>query len=287
MTEIARLEHVTKCFGSRTALSDVSFVAPQGAIVGLLGPNGAGKTTALSLLVGLRRPDTGTALLFGTDPRRPESRRRLGVTPQESAFPLTLRVQEIIDLIRAHYPRPLRADELLERFGLEELARRQTGGLSVGERRRLALALAFAGAPELVVLDEATTGLDVESRLAAWNAIRDYAGTGGTVLLTTHYLEEAEALASRIVVLDQGRVVSEGTVGEIRASSGLGRVRFRAEPVPDDLVGRVVAGGETITVYTSDPPGVVRRLVHAGARLERLEVTPLSLDEALRARRDV
>jgi ABC-2 type transport system ATP-binding protein len=286
MTEIAALQHVTRCFGARAALSDVSFAVPRGAIVALLGPNGAGKTTALSLLVGLRRPDTGTALLFGADPRRAESRRRLGVTPQESAFPLTLRVREIVDLVRAHYPRPPRADELLGRFGLAELARRQTGGLSAGERRRLAVALAFAGAPDLIVLDEATTGLDVESRHAAWDAIRDYAGTGGTVLLTTHYLEEAEALASRIVVLDQGRVVSEGTVGEIRGSSGLGRVCFRAEQIPDGLDGRVVRDGETITVYTSDPPAVVRRLVHAGAQLERLEVRSLSLEDALRARRD-
>ena len=286
MTEIATLEHVTKSFGSRTALADVSFAAPRGAIVALLGPNGAGKTTALSLLVGLRRPDSGTALLFGADPRRTESRKRLGMTPQESAFPLTLRVREIVDLVRAHYPRALPTRVLLERFGLAELADRQAGGLSVGERRRLAVALAFAGAPDLIVLDEATTGLDVESRHAAWNAIRDYAGTGGTVLLTTHYLEEAEALASRIVVLDKGRVVSDGTVGEIRATSGHGRVRFLAEPIPPDLEGRVVRDGETISVYTSDPPAAVRRLVRAGARLERLEVTPLSLEDALRARGD-
>ena len=286
MTDVAALEHVTKCFGSRTALADVSFSAPRGEIVALLGPNGAGKTTALSLLVGLRRPDTGTALLFGADPRRTESRTRLGMTPQESAFPLTLRVREIVDLVRAHFPRPVPAEDLLERFALTALAERQAGGLSVGERRRIAVALAFAGTPELVVLDEATTGLDAESRRAVWEAIRAYAETGGTVLLTTHHLEEAETLASRIVVVDQGRVASEGTVAEIRATSGLGRVRFRAEPIPDDLDGRVVRDGETISVYTSDPPAAVRRLVHAGARLERLEVTPLSLEDALRARRD-
>jgi ABC-2 type transport system ATP-binding protein len=287
MTAVASLEHVTKCFGTRAALADVSFAAPQGEIVALLGPNGAGKTTALSLLVGLRRPDVGNALLFGGDPRDPGPRTRLGVTPQESAFPLTLRVREIVDLVRAHYPQPLPSADLLERFDLAALAERQAGGLSVGERRRLAVGLAFAGAPELIVLDEATAGLDVESRRATWAAIRSYAQEGGTVLLTTHSLEEAEALASRIVVVDAGRVVSAGTVDEIRSTAaGVGCVRFRAEPIPDDLDGRVVRNGDTICVYTGDPLATVRRLVHAGARLERLEVTPLSLEDALRARRD-
>jgi ABC-2 type transport system ATP-binding protein len=235
MTAIAALEHVTKSFGTRTALSDVSFAAPRGAIVALLGPNGAGKTTALSLLVGLRRPDTGTAHLFGADPRRTESRRRLGVTPQESAFPLTLRVREIVDLVRAHYPRPLRTDELLERFGLAKLAERQTGGLSVGERRRLAVALAFAGAPELVVLDEATTGLDVDSRRAAWEAIRDYAENGGTVLLTTHYLEEAEALCEEIALIGRGRIMARDTAAGLKE-------RFDAATLEDVYMKTVAAG---------------------------------------------
>jgi ABC-2 type transport system ATP-binding protein len=230
----------------------------------------------------LRAPDTGRATLFGADPRRAASRRQLGVTPQEAAFPGTLRVREIVELVRAHYPRPAPAAELLDRFGLAELAARQAGGLSGGERRRLSVALAFAGAPALIVLDEATTGLDVQSRRATWDAMEAYASSGGTILLTTHYLEEAERLASRVVVIDRGRVVTEGTVDEIRSSSGLGRVCFRAEPIPEDLGGSVVRDGDTITVFTSEPAETVRRLVGAGARLERLEVTALSLEEALR-----
>jgi ABC-2 type transport system ATP-binding protein len=279
---IAELTHVNKSFGDRAALVDIPFRVERGSVLALLGPNGAGKTTALSLLVGLRAPDSGRARLFGADPRRAASRRQLGVTPQESAFPGTLRVSEILELVRAHYPSPAPAAELLERFGLTELAARQAGGLSGGERRRVAVALAFAGAPALAVLDEATTGLDVQSRRATWEAIEAYANGGGTVLLTTHYLEEAERLATRIVVIDRGHVVSEGTVDEIRSSSGLGRVRFRAERIPDDLDGRVVRNGETITVFTTKPTETVRRLVRAGARLERLEVSALSLEEALR-----
>jgi ABC-2 type transport system ATP-binding protein len=280
---VAALEHVSKSFGRTAALADVCLTVERGAVLALLGRNGAGKTTALSLLVGLRRPGRGRALLFGQDPRTTAARRGLGVTPQEAAFPGSLRIREIVDLVRAHYPRPAPAGVLLERFGLVGLARRQAGGLSGGERRRLAVALAFAGAPALVVLDEPTTGLDLESRRATWEAIRGYADRGGTVVLTTHQLDEAESLASEIVVVDRGRVVTRGTVEQIRAAAGLGRVRFVAEPLHAGLEGRIVAEGDTITVYTARPTVTVRRLVEAGARLEGLEVTPLSLEDALRA----
>ena len=283
MTAFAvRLDRVQKSLGARIVLDDVSYEAPTGAVVALVGPNGAGKSTSLSLLLGLRRPDRGSASLFGANPRRASVRSRLGVTPQETAFPLTLRVREVIDLVRAHYERPLSTSDICARFGLAELADRLTGGLSGGEKRRLAVALAFAGAPELVVLDEPTTGLDVESRQATWAAIRAYAAEGGTVLLTTHYLEEAEALASLVVVIDRGRVLARGTVAAIRARAGSGRVRFRAEPLPDGLADGAVREGEMLTIRTADPTGVVRTLLASGARLEALEVTPLPLEEALR-----
>ncbi|MCP9485979.1 MAG: ABC transporter ATP-binding protein [Gaiellaceae bacterium MAG52_C11] len=268
--------------GARVILDDVSYEAPTGAIVALVGPNGAGKSTSLSLLLGLRRPDRGTASLFGADPRRATVRRRLGVTPQQMSFPSTLRVREVVELVRAHYVRPLPTDEICARFHLSALAGRQTGGLSGGEKRRLAVALAFVGSPDLVVLDEPTTGLDVESRQATWEAIRSYASEGGTILLTTHYLEEAEALASLVVVIDEGRVLADGTLAAIRTQAGLGRVRFRAEPISDRLAASAVREGEMITIRTADPTGVVRSLLEAGARLEALEVSPLPLEEALR-----
>jgi ABC-2 type transport system ATP-binding protein len=213
----AALRGVTKRFGETTALDAVDLDIAAGEVVALLGPNGAGKTTALSILLGLRRPDAGRAELFGRDPRRPSARTTIGVTPQDGGFPLTLRVGEIVDLVRAHFPRPAARQELLERFGLQDIAGRQTGGLSGGERRRLSVALAFAGCPQAVFLDEPTTGLDVEARQAAWREIGRFAREGGTVLLTTHYLEEAEALASRIVLIARGRVVAEGTAVELSA----------------------------------------------------------------------
>ncbi len=283
MTAVAaRLDGVRKSLGSRVVLHDVSYEAPVGSIVALLGQNGAGKSTSLSLLLGLRRPDAGRATLFGEDPRRARARRRIGVTPQETAFPTTLRVREIVDLVGAHYERPLPTATTCARFGLTDLAGRQTGGLSGGEKRRLAVALAFVGKPAMVVLDEPTTGLDVESRQATWEAIGSYAGEGGTVLLTTHHLEEAEALASLIVVIDCGRVLARGTLEEIRAQAGLGRARFRAEPLPDELAGTAVREGSMLAIRTTKPTDVVRRLLDAGARLDGLEVTPLPLEEALR-----
>lgn len=219
----AALRSVSKRFGTTVALHEVDLELGTGEIVALLGPNGAGKTTALSILLGLRRPDAGRAELFGQDPRSPSARSAIGATPQESGFPQTLRVREILDLVRAHYAAPVPTAELLERFGLMAVAQRQAGGLSGGQKRRLAVALAFAGRPRAVFLDEPTTGLDVEARRGVWRAVREYAAGGGTALLTTHYLDEAEALASRIVVLSHGVVVAEGTAAELRRRAGLQR----------------------------------------------------------------
>jgi ABC-2 type transport system ATP-binding protein len=211
----AALRTVSKRFGGTIALDAVDLDIEAGTVVALLGPNGAGKTTALSILLGLRRPDEGRAEIFGVDPREPVARVAVGVTPQEAGFPPTLRIREIVDLVRAHFPFPAPTDELIERFGLAGIERRQAGGLSGGERRRLAVALAFAGEPAAIFLDEPTSGLDVESRRSVWAEIDRYSLDGGTVLLTTHYLEEAERLAEKIVLLAGGRVVAEGTPAEL------------------------------------------------------------------------
>jgi ABC-2 type transport system ATP-binding protein len=270
---VAELEGVTKRFGNVTALDDVTFALADGDVLGLLGPNGAGKSTALALLLGLRSPDGGTARLFGLDPRRPAARRSVGVVPQETAFPQTLRVAELVSLVRRHYPSPAEVGGLAERLGLGPLLRRQLGGLSGGERRLVAVALAFAGRPKLVVLDEPTAGLDAEARARVWSAVHDQAAGGGSVLLTTHHLDEAEALARRVLLLEAGTVVAEGSVAEIRRSAGLTRVSYRSR------------GGELIRADVRDAGAHVESLVRRGVPLAELEVRPLSLEEALAVRR--
>ena len=176
MTEVvAGLTCVEKAFAGREALRGVTLGVRRGEVAALLGPNGAGKTTAVRIMLGLRRPDRGEVSLFGLDPRRVEARRRCGATPQETDLPDGLRVVEIADFVRCHFERPLGTADLLERFGLAALQQRQAGGLSGGQRRRLAVALAFAGDPELVFLDEPSAGLDAGARRSLWQSIRGFA----------------------------------------------------------------------------------------------------------------
>jgi ABC-2 type transport system ATP-binding protein len=275
----ATLERVTKRFGTVTALDDVTLTVREGEVLALLGPNGAGKSTALALLLGLRRADVGTVRLFGADPRRPSSRRSVGVALQESAYPATLRVREVVDLVRAHYEAPLPSARVVARFGLHALADRQLGGLSGGERRRVAVALAFAGRVRLVVVDEPTAGLDPPARHAVWDAVQAHAATGGTTLLTTHYLEEADALASRVALIDAGRIVADGTVESIKAAAGLTAVTFRAPP--DALIEGAERDGHLARILTDDGGATVSRLVRQSIPLVDLEVRPLTLEESV------
>lgn len=279
---VAQLLDVSKGYGLVRALDRLTLEVRPGEVVALLGPNGAGKTTAISVLLGLRTPDAGTALLFGRDPRDRRARVFVGSTPQETDFPGLLTVREILDLIRPHYPSPMRTDEALARFGLGDLAGRQVGGLSGGQRRGLALAAAFVGNPRAVFLDEPTTGMDAEGRARAWEVIREHAPRGGSVLLTTHYMEEAEALATRVVAISAGKVATEGTVQEIRNRVRLKCVRLRAGALPS-LTGVAVGErrGDVHTLYTSDADALVRELVQSGVPFSELELRPTELGDAL------
>jgi ABC-2 type transport system ATP-binding protein len=231
---VAELRGVHKRYGKVQALRGVDLQLRPGELVALLGPNGAGKTTAVGVLLGQRRPDAGSARLFGRDPTLPATRRLVGATPQVAGFPDNLTVAEVVNFVRVHYPAPAATPELLGRFGLAELAGRRAGGLSGGQTRRLAVALAFAGRPRLVVLDEPTTGLDVETRRGLWALLQDFVADGGAVLLTTHYLEEAQALASRVVVIADGTIVAHGSVEDITTRAGFSPGHLRV-PSPSGL----------------------------------------------------
>ncbi|MFI2489981.1 ABC transporter ATP-binding protein [Promicromonospora kroppenstedtii] len=259
---------VTRRFGAVVALDDVSLEVGHGELVGLLGPNGAGKSTLLSLVSGQRRPDTGVVRLNGHDPRDARSRTVLGLTPQETGLPATLRVREVVDFVGGHYPDPVPTAELLDQFGLVDLANRQTGSLSGGQKRRLAVALSLVGRPRVVLLDEPTTGLDVSGRTALWDAIRAYHASGGTVLLTSHYLEEVQALAERVVVIDHGTVLADDSLENI-----LGKVGARRVQLTD-------AAGVRQEHLVTDSDAFVRDLVRSGAEFKDLEIRGASLEEA-------
>lgn len=284
---IASFDHVTRRYGDLVAVDDVTLAVDPGAIVGLLGPNGAGKTTLLALVQGLRRPSSGTVTLFGGDPSDASRRRRLGSTPQETALPETLRVGEVIDYVGGHFAARVPTAELAGQFGLDQLLRRQCGSLSGGQKRRLAVALAFVGRPELVLLDEPTTGLDVDARRTLWAAIRRQNDAGATVVVTSHYLEEIEALAERVVVMGAGRVLADDTVARVVARVGVSRVQLST-----DEPGRVAAlpgvvradrVDETDVLTVTDADAFVRALVQTGVGFRGLTVRGATLEEAFLA----
>src|SRR5215471_15770586 len=214
---VARTRSLTKTYGSVTALRNVDFELRRGELLALLGPNGAGKTTLVRMLLGLANPDSGSVTVFGGDPRNEGMRYRVGAMLQVARVPETLKVREHIDLFSSYYPKPMPVAETLRIAGLEDLKDRRFGELSGGQRQRVLFAISICGDPDLLFLDEPTVGLDVEARRLMWTQIRSLVARGKTVLLTTHYLNEADALADRILVLNHGGIIAEGTPAEIKS----------------------------------------------------------------------
>lgn len=281
----AELQNVTHRYGTVTALDGASLEVRPGEVLALLGPNGAGKTTAVQALLGLVQPASGGASVFGLPPASLEARRRCGVMLQVGGLPATLRVGEHIDLFRSYYERPLDAGRVVELAGLEGLERRTAGRLSGGQRQRLMFGLALCGDPELLFLDEPTVGLDVSARRRLWATIRQLSAEGRTILLTTHYLEEADALADRVVVLNQGRVIAEGTSKDIKNRIPGRRVCCRTRLPAETIqawpgVQRVRADSAVLEILCSDAEDLVRRLLAADEGLADLEVAGAGLEEA-------
>ena len=285
---IARLDGVVKRYGQLTALDGIDLQLQPGELLAVLGPNGAGKTTAIGLLLGLIRADAGTAELFGMDPQRIEARRHIGVMLQSAALPPTLRVGELLRLTSSYYPAPHDVADSAALAGVADLLRRPYAKLSGGQQRRVQFALAICGRPQLLFLDEPTVGMDIEARQKLWDSIRTLVAAGCSVVLTTHYLEEAEALAQRVVVLGRGRVLSEGSVDALRARVAMTRIRCLSDLDPAAValwpdVAAAVSEGGRLCITTPAAEHVLRRLLDADSALSELEVRRAGLAEAFSA----
>jgi ABC-2 type transport system ATP-binding protein len=285
---IARLHDASKNFGEVKALRQVNFAVRAGELVALLGPNGAGKTTAVKLFLGLAKPTSGTVSVFGGDPIHAEVRIRIGAMLQVAKVPETLRVREHIDLFSSYYPNPLPLVETLAAAGLQEIKDRVFGELSGGQRQRVLFALALCGDPDILFLDEPTVGLDVESRRVLWEEIRKLIARGKTVLLTTHYLEEADALADRVVVINRGEIIAEGTPAEIKASTAGRRIRCVSSLDIETVrslpgVNEVRRDRDALEIHAASAEPILRELLTRDARLSAVEVTSAGLEEAFLA----
>jgi ABC-2 type transport system ATP-binding protein len=280
---------VGKCYGPVTALDGVDFEIRRGETVALLGPNGAGKSTTIGLLLGLERPDSGRIAVLGGSPEHAVASGRVAAMLQEGGLPPGATVAELVDFVRQLYPRPLPLGEVLELAGLSDLARRRSERLSGGQAQRVRFALAIAGNPELAFLDEPTTGMDVEARHAFWDRMRAFAAQGRTVLFATHYLEEADAVADRVLVLQRGRVVADGPVTAIKARSRRRVVRCTLPGVDSRTLSRlpgvteVSLHGDSVRLTTGDADATVRALFAAGLPVHDLEVSGGGLEEAFLA----
>lgn len=279
---VAVFDGIDKSYGPVAALRDVSFRIEAGERVALLGANGAGKSTALNILLGLRRPDRGTVRLFDQDPRRPDSRRRLGATPQDTGFPELLTVREILDLVAAHYEAPDR-DGAIEALALQPFLEQRAGGLSGGQRRLLAVAVALVGGHDALVLDEPSVAMDLETRRTTWQVLRRRAEAGTTLLLSSHHMDEVEALAERVILIDGGRIAADGDLAAIRARVGRRLVRYRGPAVPRcEGIERAESEGDRQVLTCRDSDAVVQALVEQDLPFDDLSVTPLDLGEAIR-----
>jgi len=272
MTAAISVTDLRKSYGALEAVRGISFAVEEGEVFGLLGPNGAGKTTTVEILEGYRPRDGGNVEVLGHDPQRPGRgfRERIGVVLQQSELWPNLTVREVHLAFAGYYRRPRDVDEVIAIVGLGEKAKARVKTLSGGQKRRLDLGVALVGDPDLVFLDEPTTGFDPAARRTAWDMIRTLRGLGKTIVLTTHYLDEAQQLADRVAVIQAGRIVRLGTPAELIGGTATAEIRYRAN-------------GEEVVVETDTPTRVLAELtakaVEAGVELEALEVRRPSLED--------
>jgi ABC-2 type transport system ATP-binding protein len=284
----ARLEQVSKNYGAVRALKNFSMDVRAGELTAVLGPNGAGKTTAIRLLLGLARPTSGRVSVFGGDPTLLTTHLRIGAMLQVGRVPESLKVREHIDLFSSYYAAPLPMEQTLGIAGIENLRDRKFGDLSGGQKQRVLFALAICGNPDLLFLDEPTVGLDVEARHLLWDEIRQLLGLGKTVVLTTHYLEEADALADRVVVINKGSMIAQGTPEQIKARTAGKKIRCLTRLTATavrDLAGVVDVQEDrgAMVIHTSRAEDVLRELLSRDMEVSGIEVAGAGLEDAFLA----
>lgn len=285
-TPAVEARNITKNYGSVKALQGISLTIEQGEVVAFLGPNGAGKSTTISLMLGMRRPTSGSVLLFGENPRIADHRRHIGVMLQESGVPGTLKVRELVEMFGRFHDNPLETREALAIAGLTEQANKRMNRLSGGQKQRVYFALALVGNPDVFFLDEPTSGLDVEVRRRFWEQINNQVALGKTIILTTHNLEEADTLANRIIVINQGKIIADGTPADIKRQVGGKHISFHAPHLTSEELCRlpgaqgVQESNHTFNLYTTQPEFLLATLFRNGAELSELEVKGVGLEEA-------
>ncbi|WP_411757536.1 ABC transporter ATP-binding protein [Streptomyces venezuelae] len=287
--DVVNFERVTKNFGDVRAVDGLTLDLRPGETVALLGPNGAGKSSTLDLLLGLRRPDSGTVRVLGTEPREAITAGRVGAMLQSGGLMGEVTVRELVTLACDLHPRPYRVNDALAHADITKIADRKVDKLSGGQEQRVRFALATAGAHDLIVLDEPTTGMDVTARQAFWATMREQADQGRAVLFATHYLEEADAIADRVLVLHRGRLLADGTAAEIKAKAGARKVAFDLERIDAALTERLRAlpflttldiAGHTVRAQSTDADATVHALYGLGVYPRNLEVAGLGLEQA-------
>ncbi|MBT2455375.1 ABC transporter ATP-binding protein [Streptomyces sp. ISL-86] len=286
---VVSFENVTKNYGAVRAVDGLTLELHPGETVALLGPNGAGKSSTLDLLLGLRPADSGSVRLFGTTPREAVAAGRVGAMLQSGGLMEDVTVRELVTLGCSLHPRPHPVDEVLARAGVSEIAGRTVNKLSGGQEQRVRFALATAGHNDLIVLDEPTTGMDVTARQAFWATMREQAAQGRTVLFATHYLEEADAIADRVLVLNKGRLLADGTAAEIKAKAGARKISFDLDghDAVDEQMLRALPAlrayerhGATVRLQSADADATVHAVYALGLYPRNLEVAGLGLEQA-------
>ncbi|MFD0672902.1 ABC transporter ATP-binding protein [Cohnella sp. GCM10027633] len=290
MNAAIELERVTKIYKGKKAVDDLSLKVEKGTVFALLGPNGAGKTTTISMILGMRQPTSGRVKLLGGDPKDIRVRDRIGAMLQDVSVIDSLKVAETINLFRSYYAKPQSLEQLLRISGLEKERDKMATALSGGQQRRLGFALAAAGDPEVIFLDEPTVGMDVTSRQTFWDTIRTMADRGRTVVLTTHYLEEADSLADRVVVINEGRIVADGTPSQIKAETTGRVISFTAgASVTTELlsalpgVTNVEWNGRRAKLHSGDTDRLIALLIERRFDMRDIEIQSGGLEDAFQA----